>query len=527
MTRLLSELQAYVQTRSAESCLQFHVYDLLPVGDAPHLRDVIDGLRKEVGRLENSGFDVRYLFLIGGGDDVPMAEYEFLHWRMGANWLGQPEAQRDPDSSIATDHCYATLSCQKLAFVRDLANINDPEGATVSDVRPGRYLVGRLPFGQDTSPQHLINYMRRAAKPHTLQAPRSMRSMAVSAEFWQNPSTKIFSVLESSAASFHTSPSLTFEDFSKICAQDSPDLLFFNVHGSSKVKESYYTGQDARGNQRDRNGPYAPVDPGSMASISSDHLTVSEACYGARFYHPGTREPYEHSQSIMLSAVYSKCLGFLGASRVAYGAVFRGLGHADFIARGFLQSVGRNGHWAHMRCSLGAAAAQARFAIPPSENAAEEVLRLKNALIFNLYGDPTLFHNPNHPLPLQSGYPSSEESGGKARAKTAGHRKSEGVLISDLSSSVSNLHESLRRETSRTIELVSRELRHETLQHINNLIYRQHPNLEAVEPLQACFRNQSGDAHLLSYRKDGPGAVSEILVVTDHEGNIVNTYSRK
>lgn len=520
---LLAEIQRYVRVRSAQSGLQYSIQDIGHLGASPSLEGignqpgVIGVLREAVALSEGLGREVRYFLLIGGGDDVPTATYPFYLFQQGA---GGP----DPDSTIATDFCYESL-CGTPFWNRS----GSPSGTDVLDDLPeAKYRVGRLPLGKDTMPSDVRGYLRRAARCLEATAQSVVCSVGISAEIWDEVSKEVLSNAGSSKKILGKSPPVTPDEFSRLCDQHRPDILFFNVHGSEEHDVSQYIGHDVNDSQVDPTGKlYCPVDPKSVASVPSDHLTVSEACYGARFQHPTTREPYKRDESIMLSSIYSKCLGFLGASRAAYGhPVEPEL--ADLVALEFLNTAAKNGHWSSMGCSLGEAAAHARFSIPAGDNAAKEVLRRKNILIFNLYGDPTLFHNAAHAFHPQSKGRLPLQSSAHAGSKGAGFEPSKGNPLSDLAASVSGLHENLRGEMSRTIERVSRQLRSETLQHINRVIYTQHPWLAGIPPLQACFcDSDSGASHLLSYRKNAAEGLCEVLVVTNDDGNIVHTYTRK
>jgi hypothetical protein len=516
--KLLTELNQYLLSRSAASGLNYVVHEVGQLGLSPHLRDVISSLKDEVSRLEGEGYYTEYIFIIGGSD-VPMADYDFLLWRESERGV-----HRDPDLTVATDHCYESLSFERLRFHRDRESaLGDPTSDFVDTVAPRKYVVGRLPLAEDLQVADLIGYFRRATAVYPRKNSEQLQSLSVAAKLWQVTTEEVCH--KSGLQEPITCPDCTSEDFARLCSERSPTLLFFNLHGSNKAGDSAYTGE-CKNCEIGLCERHEAVTPDCLGELQGDYLAVSEACYGARFCHPTSGTPYKKNDSIMLTAIYTRCLGFLGASRAAYGAAHKPA-LADLIAIDFLKATARRGHWSLMDCSLGEAAAQARFSIPAESNAAEEVLRWKNTLIFNFYGDPTLFHRHGHfSQEIPAGH-AQQQTQDDSVAKAAGQGAPASGLLSELRASVGGLHGRLRKEVSGTIERVSKELRAEIIRHINQVIHREHPYFNAVEPLQACFRNSAGDSHLLSYQKESGGFLSEILVVTDDQGRIVNKYFRK
>jgi len=499
--RLNLELGRYLNARALQSGISYRVADLGPLGASPEIENVIGMLRQSVETVQKSGGLPRYFLLIGGGDDVPMAHYDF------ACELG--ERRQDPDDAIATDHCYETLSAVRFGF-----SVSEDDLPSLDRLPEGRFIAGRIPFGQDTEPYHLVGYLQRAQASQNQSYSKAAQAIGVSALVWQDASDQV--AKRGGIGKLVTSPDNGPEEFQRICETLQPDFLYFNLHGDHQKQVSGYLGEPSPTGEY----PYYALTPDCLSDLGKDYVAVSEACYGARFWHPKGAGAYTIEESVMLTALYSKCIGFLGATRVAYGSSSMP-SLADITAMRFLENVTSQGHWGLMPCSLGQAAYEARFAIPDSEDPTEQILRIKNRLIFHLYGDPTLFHKPN--VRWKEGHIKTDglES---SESKTPNPRIA-GDLLGELSLRVDSLQQELRSEISGRISLVSRQLRSEIKGHINKVVYGNYPRLSDVIPTQSCYRNEKTESFLLSYK--GESSFEEVLIVCTPDGKITGTYERK
>jgi hypothetical protein len=493
--RLNLELGRYLNERALQSGISYRLADLASLGSSPLIDDVIVQLSEEVQVVQQGGGNLRYFLLIGGGDDVPMAEYNF-------------ECDVDSDKTLATDHCYEILSTERFGF-----SVVENDVASLEHLPRGRFIAGRIPFGKDTEPQHLVGYFQRALAMHDHnEAESKVRSFGVSALIWQDASAHVAN--KGRIEKFETSPEHGPEEFQRSVESLQPDCLYFNLHGAYQAHVSGYLGEYPK------DVSCEALNPQNLLVIRKDYVAVSEACYGARFWHPMGAGPYKTEQSVMLTALYSKCIGFLGASRMAWGSPSVP-SLADITAMRFLENITSQGHWSRMPCSLGEAAYQARFAIPDSENPAEQILRIKNRLIFHLYGDPTLFHKPNA---RWKGIQGGADEVFLAEHKTA-DPEMPGDLVGQLSSRVDSLRQELRSEISGRIFRVSQQLRSEIQNHINQIVYGNYPGLSGVIPTQSCYRNEKAESFLLSYKGQSP--LQEVLIICAADGTINATYERK
>jgi hypothetical protein len=494
--RLKLDLDRYLNSRALQSGISYRVTDLAPLGACPKFENVIDMLREAAAAVQKGGSQLQYILLIGGGDDVPMAEYDFEH-------------ERDPDKSIASDHCYEVLSAERFGF-----SFTGDDLPSLDRLPIGKFIAGRIPLGEDTQPHHLVDYFKRAETAHinNTSHQKEFQTLGMCALVWQGASKQVAN--KGGIRRLVTSPETGPTHFKEIVESVQPDALYFNLHGTHESHASGYSGEFPRFEYFDA------LIPDNLSVIRKNYIAVSEACYGARFWHPRGAGAYKIGQSVMLSALYSKCLAFLGSSRVAYGSdSVPSL--ADITAMRFLESVTSNGHWSRMPISLGQSAYNARFAIPDSDDPAEQMLLIKNRLIFNLYGDPTLFHKPN----LR--WKDSEMQGAglenlEKKPLGVGNAKD---LRSELSSRMDSLRTELRSQISGRISMVSNQLRTEIQSRVSGAVHKKYPNLSSVNPSQSCYRNDIGESFLLSYKGTSP--FEEVLVICTPDGKIKGTYEKK
>ena len=127
------------------------------------------------------------------------------------------------------------------------------------------------------------------------------------------------------------------------------------------------------------------IQPEHLTIPRRPNIVVSEACYGGRFI------GLDKHHSMLLSAIHTQTMNFVGSSRVAWGGVDSpqttptnpSLRNADLIANVFTRSM-LQGYTA------GQSLFMARSAVLEKQ-ADGDLLAALSVVEFNLYGDPIMF----------------------------------------------------------------------------------------------------------------------------------------
>jgi hypothetical protein len=250
------------------------------------------------------------------------------------------------DEDVDTDHPYAALSTL------------DPW----IELQPRKLAVGRLPVsGLAPDSTYLDNVLALRAKSLS-----EIKTFGISAEQWQHSSSQTYGSLDV-APLLISPPAITENVFS----QDFRDsnLLFFNLHGSADPDEPQWFGESC-------NREFVPViTPAHLSGLSFSNIVGVEACYGAKY------SGLSSSESTLISALQHKTVGFLGASRIAFGPPSGPPALADLIVGRFLRHV-LDG------CSIGQA--HRLSATTLAEESADDVHVRLSVIEFNLFGDPTI-----------------------------------------------------------------------------------------------------------------------------------------
>lgn len=335
-----------------------------PIGDYLEiLMDVHNREEKQGGAVSE------YLFIIGGADIIPMPKIR--HYIKDCS-----------DDTIDTDLVYA------YPYDGDIIAAMEEMEAFGYDQM---FHVGRLPLGEDTTIEDLAGYLQRdldssgvimindtygQCDPNWKKVSANVAADLIDGGCMRNLDGRLDERFYYNKMIL--SPMITRETVDRVL-HPGADLYYFNLHGGGGKETRGYFGActPQQGGQM-----YSVILPEHLASLSRPNVVISEACYGGKFI------GLDKQRSMMLSAIYTNTLIFVGSSRIAWGAVDSNgaeeiqLLSADVIAYMFIKSA-----------LEGYDAGQAMFI------ARSTLLqhcgwgnRYGAATIteFNLYGDPTL-----------------------------------------------------------------------------------------------------------------------------------------
>ncbi len=317
---------------------------------------------------------IRYLFIIGGDNIIPMPCIR--HFIIG---------DEDSDQDIDTDILYAYPYGQEIAEAihNQILFTYDP-----------LYHVGRLPLAEDAQFNDLKNYLERDIQysdgiPVNVAYGQcdpnwKLISGAVSSDLTQR---KLLPNLSQQLTSdiYHRglilSPMITDENVDRVF-NETASIYYFNLHGSNGKEARGYFGQTI-----DKKWCVPVIEPENMASCKAPNIVFSEACYGGRFI------GFDKRHSIMMSSLFGKTLSFVGASRVAWGAIDKAqsdaneveIAYADILANIFVHCV-LEGH------TVAEALYLARAVLLNSGQLGDPYAAA-SAVEFNLYGDPSIKMN--------------------------------------------------------------------------------------------------------------------------------------
>ena len=320
--------------------------------------------------LRNHEKPSTFLFIIGGNDIIPMPAIP--------HYLGKDAP--DADKKIDTDLLYAY-----------------PYGAKMNDAIYSKeiffydalFYVGRLPLATDAVYQDLCGYLQRAIKnpvievneaygqcdPHWMKVTAKVTDRINQEQLfpYYNPLPK-----EILYRKLFLTPEVDENVISQVFNLDA-QLFFYNLHGGSAKETFYFLGQSTK-NPKDWR---VAVFPAVIAACKKPNLIVTEACYGARFI------GFDKAHSMLLTAMSTNTLIYLGASRVAYGMPDPSekgkpvmMNNADIITGEFVNLM-----------LDGLPAGAALFGAKKILHQTSDIGNVESTTLveFNLFGDPTIF----------------------------------------------------------------------------------------------------------------------------------------
>ena len=326
--------------------------------------------------------EFRYLFIIGGDDIIPMARIK--HYR-----LGEPKKWREKD--IETDMIYA------YSYSPDMISKMERQEIFEYDQR---FHIGRLPMGTDTTLDDFSGYLKRCVAcsdkgipMHNAyaQSDPNMKQIAVTATKTLNDGGWLRKLSHLSEDKYYggiiLSPEFVAENLNLVFDRDA-SLYHFSLHGCDAPEYRGYGGYSFLTNQNCK----LAVVPEYLAACRKPNAVMANSCYGARFIGK------DKWHSMMLSAIYSSSLLFVGSSRIAYGiktpmGKHVMIGHGDKLISGVLNSL-MEGEPAGVSLCKGrdmVCMDKCEFQKMNDAGYATAINICSTTIIeFNLYGDPTL-----------------------------------------------------------------------------------------------------------------------------------------
>ncbi len=326
-----------------------------------HQRVLIDSYVHDT----RAGKEPHYLFIVGGHDIIPMPEI--------SNYV------ENSDLKVDTDLPYSYLYGSKtLPMMEDCTVFTNEQ----------MLITGRLPLPEEATFAMLSGYLKRAADVSKEGIPINM-AYAQCDPHWKLVSSKVAAeLLEAGLLPTYTisdpsfihqslwlTPSVVRDNIQRFFNPEA-SFYYFNMHGSNFPQASGFFGVGA-----DKKS-WEGITPAELASATSCNVVVTEACYGARFIGK------KRSESMLLSALFSNTIIYMGSSRIAYGGVDGtrtencNVSSADVIAFAFMAYFLRG-------YSAGDAFCMAQREVLVSTEIPNP-FSILTAVEFNLFGDPSL-----------------------------------------------------------------------------------------------------------------------------------------
>ena len=256
---------------------------------------------KVISTLKTSSITskIKYVFILGNEEIIPVIEYQ--------NESG------DQDENVPSDLPYSIL-----------ASTSPWNGINYSFdkmLRTGR-LVTYTGEGFEKFAVYFKNVM------HYQNSFPRITSYSLSAKVWKMETDFEYKkISEPYLKACDSSPEITVSTVENFISKDS-NLLLFNLHGSNQTK--FWYGQEGQ------DFPEA-FEPKNIDALNGPFIIGVEACYGANY-----KGSFTEDNSILVKALQSGCISFLGSSRIAYGTPEPEGNCADFMIGEYLKQI-KNG----------------------------------------------------------------------------------------------------------------------------------------------------------------------------------------
>ncbi len=312
-----------------------------------------------------------YLFIVGSDNVIPMPVVP--HYVSGGNY---------DDTDIDSDLPYGYLMGEE----------------TYRMLRSGElfrfehyYHVGRLPLAADASAHDLIGYLDRATEANGGVKTGSWYGQGNLP--WHKESRAVCSSLrrlglrtvadkyneECALEGLFMSPPIVIQNTEQVFDPHA-DLYYFNLHGSDAPTVSGFSADN--GKPPGKTEFYPAIDTGLISRVDTPNVFVTEACYGAKF------KGYRRAESMLLTAMATRTLLYLGSSRVATCVIAGGnevkLDHSDLLTKTWIDSL-LEGYTAGEALFRGR---QSFFSSKASTRLEE--WQMASIVEFNIFGDPSL-----------------------------------------------------------------------------------------------------------------------------------------
>ena len=311
--------------------------------------------------------ETEYVFIIGSDKEVPMPNL--------------PNFVPNDDRSFDTDLLYAYPygeEMERKLMSQDIFKYD------------ALFYVGRLPLAMDSTLRDLEEYMVRVLENHCMVDVR--QAYAQCDPHWRNVTMTItddlaqYDIFPRYSVDFpntmlyqdrvFTTPLVmimpnTGEQYPPVFNREA-NYIFFNMHGGG--------GRDARGfyGFADEIGGGEGINPDILSSSTVPNILFTQACYGGKFI------GYSKRECMLLTALNTNTLTYVGSSRIAYGAGDNNGGSisaSDVLAKAFNFYIMRG-------FTAGSAFFQAR--IHTFKHHPGCPIHALTICEFNLYGDPMM-----------------------------------------------------------------------------------------------------------------------------------------
>lgn len=316
--------------------------------------------------------ETNYLFIVGGEDVIPMPVVP--HYMADRPGIGEKDIDTDiPYAYMLGERTYPLLKSGELFNYEQY------------------FHVGRLPFPTDASLDDLTGYLRRVAKcsgtvllkryygqvnmpwgedSQVVCEPLRRRGLHTTAHDYESSYADVGGERMSVARNgLYYSIPVVEENVDQIFDADA-DFYYFNLHGSDAPTTSGFVADY-------RQVGYGAISPRQLASVRTPNFLVSEACYGAKFMQ------YSRDRSMLLAAITSRTLLYLGSSRSAFCNNCYPIDNSDRLANIYIGEL-FNGHTA------GEALYLARRSFFEYDEGRLYDQQMVSIVEFNIFGDPTL-----------------------------------------------------------------------------------------------------------------------------------------
>ena len=300
--------------------------------------------------------------------------------------------------------------------------------------------------------------------------PQQVRGFTLCAAQWDGVSRQIHKKALNKSP-YHSSPPARNTDFiSSLTSpgQTSPNLLYFNLHGT-KDTETWY-GQK---------GDFYPdaFSPGCFDSLEGGYLIGTEACYGAKPVFGGKPTMLTHT-------LENGCLAFVGSSQIAYGGTGLIGCCADLVVGEYIESLAQGS------CAGEAFLRGLRKLIALHRTTDSDIKTLAE---FALYGDPAV-----------------SLSGGATQAKSVSSLRRRGIHVP-------------MPDVRRAVELRLVQVSEEISNKLTDYIKTNHPNFSGITPehyqvsgyggYQAMYSNNTlHGTQILKIYFDSAGIIDRVYV---------------
>jgi hypothetical protein len=403
-------------------------------------------------------------YIIGGDNIIPMPVFT------------NPVPDND-DVDVDSDLPYSSLS------------VKDP--LVKEEARTPLLSVGRIPTGNNTSAIEIINVLNNtmlAAENFPTHSKFGMCALP-----WENVSSDINNRI--GIGSISVSPEVTADNLHHHYHANY-NIHYFNLHGSNE--SSAWFGQIKK--------EFPPAFfPDAIAHNQQLNVIGVEACYGARFIE------LNREDSVLLSAMATKTISFVGSSRIAYGPPASPMDLADIVIHDYL-------NYLQQGIPAGIAHAKARVRGFTNSKNSSPATALLTLLEFNLYGDPMFF--------ISNGGAKSYESKSLETADMSFNADALGELAENelqISKSHTDSSGSLYQQMRELVDAKQRDI----IKTLNTNVWERYPTFKDIEPKFIKYAFEGKNFNQLTYSKKFEKLNLHLLVNTSDNGDIICEFESK